>query len=346
MSRPVPRRTPFRRPLLLLLGGVALLPAGCLDFEKQTLVAAFNPARDEAHLLVLSEGLQAPGDKEDDLKSAKKTFDALYLKNAGVLLGHPMGLFQLVPEEGKQLTEKEQQILALIRKHLTVRRGTFFIDGEGRLCGAQVISIREARQFVRTVNGMISEVVAADAEKALGDTTKRGGVDEATLRLQLQAARERHAWIHFEPGRVGVSLVGSPKYFAEMKKKMGRDLFLRDLQNLLPKKPAPGQAPPPRDLAGVDRALAYFVEQGERWVAAAAETPWNVEHRRHRLTATLGVGDGEPIRTFSPYVPEEKGVQAAALVEHAKKQGVELKKGATAESVIADFLRQHAAPKK
>src|SRR5262249_41707335 len=138
-------------------------------------------------------------------------------------------------------------------KHLTVRKGTFFLDKNGSLCGSQEITVRQARAFVRGINDMISADVGSIADKALGDATKKpraphrqgntaggtrevesynfslhlyekilfvektGFYDEETMKLMQKAVKDKHQWIHFEPGRLSVTLVGSPKYFAKVK---------------------------------------------------------------------------------------------------------------------------------
>src|SRR5439155_11377746 len=131
---------------------------------------------------------------------------------------HPLLALPLAPKEGEKLSEEDKKFYALARKHLRVRKGTFFLGKQGALCGSQVVTVREARKFVEGINGLISDGVAEMTSKALGDKTKKkGNLDEETLRLLQKAARDRHQWITFEPGRVSGTLVGSPQHFARLK---------------------------------------------------------------------------------------------------------------------------------
>src|SRR3954454_139541 len=99
------------RPLLALFAGFVLLSAGCVDFEKQTIVIAFDPDRDAAHALLVYEDLHPDGDKEEDLKEAKRTLDELFAQEKGFLLGDPMVEIR-VPPNG------QEKKFALHAKHL------------------------------------------------------------------------------------------------------------------------------------------------------------------------------------------------------------------------------------
>jgi hypothetical protein len=367
-------RVPVFRPVLVLAAAVVLCSTGCLDFEKQTFVLTFQPERDEINALLLYEGLQAGGKKEQDLKNAESALKAVFAESKGFYLGSPFAGVGLVPDKNQKVSEKEKKLLDLMGKHLTVRKGTFFLDKNGSLCGSQQITIRQARAFVRGLNEMIS---ADDVRKWLTEALAlgEGFFDEETLKLMQKAVKNKHQWIHFEPGRLSVTLVGSPKFFAKVKHKLTNDLILRELRRMVgmparPGKPPPFErdkprkkeppGPPPRlprppgpnadpkqEIRPVDPAyVQHKMKEAERFAALVSETPWGVEQRRNRFTFSLGLGEGEPLRFFSPYVSTEQGNQAGALVAHARTLGLEIKKDATAESVIADFLRRHGPKKK
>jgi hypothetical protein len=342
-------RLPMFRPVLILAAAVVLCSTGCLDFEKQTFVVTFQPERDEINALLLYEGLQVGGKNEQDRKNAEKALGVVFAEGKGLYLGHPLATIPLAPDKNKKPSEKEKKIYDLLGKHLTVRKGTFFLDKDGSLCGSQEVTIRQAKAFVRGINDMISAEVGSTVDKALADATKKqtGFYDEETLKLMQKAIKDKHQWIHFEPGRIGVTLVGSPKYFAKVKHSLMEDLVLRDLRRMAGLPLRPGQpAPRPVDPAELQKMLRHNVKEAERFAEVASQTPWSLDQRRHRATFSLGLGDGEPLRFFSPYVSTEQGNQAAALVAHAKTLGLEIKKDATAKSVIADFLRRHGPKKK
>jgi hypothetical protein len=341
-------RPSLSRPLLALFAGLVLLSTGCIDFEKQTIVIAFNPDRDEANALLVYEDINAGGDKEDDLKNAKNALKVLFDEEKGFVLAHPLVIIPLTPpEEKEKLSERDKKLRAHLIKHLTVKKGTFFVNKEGRLCGTQTITVREAKKFVEGLNDYISENVAEMADKALADRTKGARPDEETLRMMQKATRDKHAWFTFEPGQVKLTLVGSPKYLADAKRELANDLMLRELRRALappqPKDPPPGA--PPTDPAAERAKNRHRLRTMERWAELIATVPWSVEQKRDRLSLAIGLSDGGPLRLFSPYATETPGVKAEEMIAHAKKLGLSFQKDATVESVIADFLRKHPPAK-
>ena len=66
------------RPLMALLAGLVLLSAGCLDFDKQTLILTYDAGKDEAHALLLYEHLTVNGDGADPEKKARESFDRFF----------------------------------------------------------------------------------------------------------------------------------------------------------------------------------------------------------------------------------------------------------------------------
>jgi hypothetical protein len=342
-------RPSLSRPLLALFAGLVLLSTGCIDFEKQTIVVAFNPDRDEANVLLVYEDMNPGGDKEDDLKNARETLDLFFAQGKGFELAHPWAMIHLTPpEEKKNPTEFDKKMVPHLIKHLTVKKGTVFVNKDGRLCGTQTITVRGAKKFVEGLNDYISENVGESAEKKLADRTKRGGEDEETLRLWQKAAQDKHAWFSFEPGQVKLTLVGSSKYLAEMKRDLAKDLFLRQLRQALaprPEKDAPPGAPPKAPTAEQLAKNRHQLREMERWGELIATVPWSVEQKRDRLSLAIGLPDGGPLRLFSPYATEKPGMKAEEMIAHAKKLGLTFQKDATVESVIADFLRKHPPAK-
>jgi hypothetical protein len=338
------RSSPFR-PLLALFAGLVLLSTGCIDFEKQTIVVAFNPDRDEANVLLVYEDINPGGDKDEDLKNARETFDLLFAQEKGFVLAHPLAIIPLTPpEEKEKLSERDKKLRAHLIKHLTVKKGTFFVNKQGRLCGTQTVTVHEAKKFVEGLNDYISEAVAEMAEKGLADRTKGARPDEETLRLMQKAARAKHAWLAFEPGQVRLTLVGSPKYLADTKRDLANDLFLRELRRALtPPQPPPGA--PVKDPTAERERNRHRLREMERWAELIATVPWSVEQKRDRLSLAIGLPDGGPLQLFSPYATQKPGLKAEEMIAHAKKLGVTFQKDATVESVIADFLRKHPPAK-
>ncbi len=332
------------RPLLALFAGFVLLSAGCVDFDRQTIVIAFDPDRDEAHALLVYEDLNPGGDKEEDLKRAKQTLDFLFAQEKGFILAHPLAIIPVIPPaEKEKLDEQAKKFRDLLLKHLTVKKGTFFVNKEGRLCGTQTVDIRGVKKFVDRINMSISDTLISDTvgewpARLLSDRTKRGDLDEETLRLWQKAARDRHPWFTYEPGQIKLTLVGSPKYLASVKRWLVNGLVLNELRRIV-------EGAPKQDAVEKRNRELYHLRVLQRWGEVVAEVPWSVEQKRDRLSLAIGLADGRPLRLFSPYVTQEPGLKAAEMIAHAKKLGLPFQKDAMVESVIADFLRKHPAGK-
>lgn len=338
------------RLLPALAAGAALLSAGCFDFDKQVFVGVINPDKDEAHVLLVYEGMRAYSDKKEDLNSAREMMDVYFVQGKGFYAGHPMLVVPLMAERerpGEKVDPKRKQRDAFLRKHLHIGDRSFFVTKDGALCGTQVVQVRELKQFIQGINSWISEEFVTAAENQLKDATRRRDADVETLQLWQKTAAEKHAWVSVEPGRVNLALVGSDRYVAELKKAALDEIALTSVRNTL-RKPAPRRPHDPepkvKDPAAVLEDMRDLMRGLDHLAAFVAETPWSVTQRKQRLTVSLGLGEGVPVRCFSPYTSIKKGPHEA-LLEHAKKSKVEMLKDATTESVVADFLKKHQ-PKK
>src|SRR5438093_1035938 len=61
----------------LLFAGLVLFSAGCLDFEKETLVLKVSPDGKKAEMLLVYEGLRVQGEDKEDLKKAKEQLETV-----------------------------------------------------------------------------------------------------------------------------------------------------------------------------------------------------------------------------------------------------------------------------
>jgi len=93
-----------------------------------------------------------------------------------------------------------------------------------------------------------------------------------------------------------------------------------------------------RDLA-LQRALDLLEGQAE----LLTEAPLSFDQRKDRVTISLGLGDGEPLRLAAPFAgPVEKRKLEEELIAHAKTLKAPFKEGVTVEGLIADFLKEAA----
>jgi hypothetical protein len=324
------------RLLPMLVAGVTLLSTGCLDFDKETFVLVFprDATKDEIQALLVYEGFQVSGKEDKDTKQAISALDLLCNDNQFFFAGHPFLTIPIQGKQGEKATEKEKQQAELFRKHLSVKKGPFFLNKDGALCGSQVLTIREAKKFIEGVNQIISEEAAEAAEKQLKGTIPRK-FDVETLKMWQNSLKNKHQWVTYEPGRVNFTMLGSPEHFRSIKKDAIENVFLADLRLVVD--PMRKERPAPEKII---EELRGMIPTLERVRDALATLPWSVDQRKDRITFSLGVGDGEPLRVPSPYSPSMKG-RTEPLVEHAKEMKLGLVKDATAESVIADFLKKN-----
>src|SRR5947209_3876985 len=101
------------RPLLILFAGFVLLSAGCVDFDKQTIVIAFDPDRDAVHALLVYEDLHPVVNKEKkvELEGAKQALEDLFAQEKGFLLADPVIDIRVTPPEEKEKLDEQQKKL-------------------------------------------------------------------------------------------------------------------------------------------------------------------------------------------------------------------------------------------
>jgi hypothetical protein len=313
--------SPLSRYLRLAVAALLVaLSAGCVEFEKQTVYFTFPKDRDEVHALVVYEGIRVDNDSNMALKEAKKQLSDFTDEKHAVFLGWPFVL-DLTPQQTD--TAGEKQFKELVGKHVTIKNGAFYTRADGKLCGYQTLTVRDASKLVAGVNGMISEAMASGKPA--------DSVDEASLDLLRRAARDKHAWVKLEPGRLSADVPMS----SEMAKRtrqgaLGVDAFADILKAL------DTPAPPRQQLEQLKSTLSFW-----------ADNPWSFDQRRDRVVVSLGVGDGEPIRLdCPPNTPREATKFDAALADHAKTLPVKFREGVTVDSLIEEFAKQHAGAKR
>jgi hypothetical protein len=279
---------------LLLLSG-----PGCLQFEKQTIVAVFPPGTQEVRCLLVYEGLQANSDKKEDLERARKALTEVFEKEAGfyLLMDIPFELKIHDTDQGDERGFKQ-----LVGKHLKIHKGAFFLDKDGRLCAYQTLNIRDRDKLVERLNGLISAGLNTWATEQLGNLAGKEGPrpDAETLRMIQTASGKMYPWLRLEPGRLSLTVPATPE---------GARFFKKDF--LTPEK----------------RQLAMWVDN-----------PFSFDQRKDRITWSLGLGDGEPIRLVGGVDPPATR-HDAEIIAHARKLAVPFKKDLTAEGLVAEFLK-------
>jgi hypothetical protein len=335
------------RPLYAMCAFMALCSAGCVIFEKETAVLLLSPDQDKAHALLVYKGLHTDADKKQ-LNDDLQIVTAMFKDRQAFYVGHPLFLLFLQPPEtlAGKFGEKEKVFQALLRQHLKIAHATLFMNKEGKLCGSQIIEVRQLGKFVEAINALISAEFTQLAKEKLGDEKNRGkDWDVQSLRMVQKAASESFPWIRIESGRVNFTLLGSPTFFAARKREVLDSLITEPLTHLLP---APSKAPKP---AVVSREqLQEKLDEMKLAVAFLTETPLSVDHRHDRLSLSVGLGNGEPVRLNIDYGYDKNwkksGKSDNDIVAHARTLTDRLDRDVTTETLVTNFLREYAVGKQ
>ena len=328
MKALIARFGPRRMFSLMLLGAVCPFLGGCLVFEKQNVVAHYSKERDELSAVLIYEGFHVAGRDNKDLEQAKKNLEDLAVSDTEFRLGHPFLGISVRPEDPGTPKSFEVRCHDLLRNHITIKKGGFFVNRDGRLCFYQYVTVRRVQQFVKDANDLISERMLAFAQKGLAldrthltdDERKEWEMfDEATLRLIEKAAGAHHQWIRLEPGRISFTMVGSADFFTRVK----ADMLKKVVENLQDPKAADRQA-------AINVLVDFF-----------SRAPLSIDQRRDQVTISFGLGGNELIRQPFSYGPVNKidTLRDKELIAYAKTLPVPFK-ATTEEAIVAEFERE------
>ena len=206
----------------------AFLATGChARYEKQTVYVVFPKDRDEVRALLVYEGLHVhhdPNFKGDEVQAAKREVGDFITKEEFCLLGGWPFCFTLAPEKDDGPETREEK--AFLRKHLTVDIGAFYTRADGKLCGYQYVTVREASKFVAGLNEKISRAILKEEP---GESKEFDRESQALIR---RAAREGHAWLKLQPGRLTADVPMTGASARRIKRELLDIDRLRDLEDL------------------------------------------------------------------------------------------------------------------
>jgi hypothetical protein len=331
-----------RRSSAVALACALLGSAGCLTFEKEALVFAFQPGSREVRGLLVYEGLAPSSAGPKDLARAKEELTRTFAAGEQFYLGGWPLQVSLKPGADDSPLEREKK--ALLRKHLVVRSGGFFLSAGGRLCAYQTVTVRDRGRFVADLNRFISREVAEHVKGGLADPRQRADwEDEATLRLMRRACASKFEWVRVEPGRFSLTVPATPAAAARLKREFlgaGELAGLRDAASARPGKKGTDEPPREPTLAEVVAAVGTYCAGRQDLIDVLGDFPLSFDQRKDRFTVSLGLGDGEPICAGGTGAGPALAAGEADLIAHARALNVPFKSGVTAEKLIADFLKE------
>ena len=318
--------------LAATFSAAVLLCAGCGPaVDQQTDVIVMRPATDEVRALVVFEGIHAhPNAIKEFMESAQQ-----------FCLGRCAWLSHIdlapSPNEKEPDTEKERISRAardLTRRHFIIRNRAFFLNQDGRLSGWQEITIRDARQYFTTLNGLISDHVALWFRES-----KPSDIDDTTFRLLNDAARLHHQWIQIEPGRISATIPGSPEFFREPKARFLEDLLLNKVQVIT------GYTFGSDGIEGMysPETKVRDIQATRKMIEGFLALPWSVDQRHDRMTIALGFGGGLPVRFVDGEAGKELEATETKTIASVRQMMLPFLARATRESIIAEFLKSGTA---
>ncbi len=297
--------------------------SGCLDFEKETIVAVVSPDLDVARFLLIYEGLHDA--RSEELKDFVESNQRFYLFS---------GAFGEV-DLSKTSGEKNGQPLPHpLKDQLTIRNEGFFLNQDGRLCEWQTIRVRSLKKTIGVLNQLWSEEVTNNLADKRREIASGGtnNYDLAIMAAEEKAVKGHFPWFEVEPGRISFTMFMASREFETTKMKYADELkqTLAKIFNAATNAPAKEEAD--------ERAseLKYLTQTIDFFASHSV----SLEHRFDRVKISLGVGGGEPIRFVMPQAARQKGTLDQELADYARTLSLPWKEKADAESIIKEFLRQ------
>ncbi len=201
----------MKRPVLfLLLISVALLTA-CLDFERETITFRHDAKTDTLRLFHVYHGIfGAEGQSGLSEQEQTQLNDVLTNERAfffsNWILGYNRPLIKESLEKLRDPAEnadkpaaliaKEKTLLELLLANVRVENGPFFHDANGKLCGAQRVTVQKVSEIVRAANEYIREELRRTAANPETDDAER-----EALRHSLAKAGE---FLRFDGNRLAL----------------------------------------------------------------------------------------------------------------------------------------------
>lgn len=271
---------------LLLTGLAAVTLAGCVEFEKQTLLVRYDAETDVLTLRLVYEGIYGGDENVEkdrkDLKKAAESGTQFFL-----LDNWPFGVDLALPEEG----EKDDVGIAMLRPHAKVSNGTFFLNPDGKLSAWQDVTFTDVTKLLTKANQLLSLAVVAGKVDGLDDA------DEATKLANRKLALSGHQWLRVDKEGLHLEFAASRADMVRMRRGL-LDEIVKDARKPVEKDAAEGE------LSSIEVALRIlsendisFARRGDRvkftLYAGADGLVRGVWWNRGRYVANLMPAEGE-----------------------------------------------------
>lgn len=203
--------------LLVLLEIVLLVISGCVELTSQRISWFYDAPKDELRILIHYDGIHDSGDDTHD-EGVKQVRE--FVKNGDVMFRdwawhlEMADLRRQLHDPNTKALEKDE---ARLFTSIKTEPAGYYREPDGRMGAAQLVTITEAKAFIRKLNGLISR-------QGLEDETKKDDVMTRTQERMHAAAKDNYQWFTIEGHALRVTLPVHPDEWLRAK---GR--FLEDL---------------------------------------------------------------------------------------------------------------------
>lgn len=203
---------------VLAVSLVLLLLCSCVDFDEQTVYFFYDKQKDELHLLVLYQGIHS----NENVAESKKDLTKFVTTDWEIAIHSWIG--HITKEEIKETINDEntpvaaKKLITFFLENITVTNGKFFHDKDKRLCGYQIVTIKNTSKHIELLNKLISESVPEQInknEEPFGELNNE--LNKKSIDLITTAARKNHQWIKLVGQSIQFSFPISDEDFVKTK---------------------------------------------------------------------------------------------------------------------------------
>lgn len=198
--------------LLVLLGILPLIIAGCVELTDQRISWFHDESRDELRILIYYDGIHDSGDTEygrgvDQVRDFVRDGDVMFRDWTGhIEMAELRGQLQ---DENAEPPDRDSARLITTLKTEPVG---YYREPDGRIGAAQLVTIPNVKAFVSEVNSLISRQLLAE------------DVNESSLTARTQkrmriAAKDGHQWFSIEGHAIRFTLPVHPHEWLRAKGK-------------------------------------------------------------------------------------------------------------------------------
>lgn len=341
----------MRRALRGLVATISLAAAttlaGCLDFDEQEVVVAYDGKRDQLDAQIVYRGLfsagatkwnlfGSSGEAVEDVAGTEGQLDQL-------LAGRPLvGLFGPLPIDLVESRESKDATAAALARAITVDHGKFFRDASGRLCGWQHLRIRDVHAATELLDALMRELFPG--KDGARDLLRSFGCDDEESGRRFETAVANKArWFEALDGALLWHVPASEAAARALADRIEQSPTLQSLLDAEAKRKAPPADVERKSAEGeAVRAPEKDARSEERTVFAALLHAFGVTSRITKTGVDLVLWEAGRAQQSVALRSARKDDRHWDLAPHLAKREVEVRTDVTAETLRSDFDERRA----